>query len=808
MRHPDIAITGIGLLAAVGQGAADGWDAIRSGSSGIARATTVEAAGFISQQAGEIPGGRSWTPRTQRRAGRGKVDRAHAMALDAVAEAVESADLMSSPYAADRIGISLGTSLGGARSGELFHRQWLSAGLRTADAGLLRQYPLHSVADFIAEQFDVTGPRAVQSNACAAGAVAIAYGMELIESDHADVVIAGGVDPLALFSFGGFSCLGALDPLHCAPYTRSSGLNLGEGAGVLILERREAAQARRARVLAVMRGYGLSTDAHHPTAPDPTGRGALRAMHAALEMGGVDAADIGYVNGHGTGTPANDSTEARAISHLREGHPPPISSTKSMTGHTLGAAGAVEAVTTVLALRDGVLPPTVVPPGTPENRHDLDIVPEKARPGSLSAALSNSFAFGGNNAALLLTSDESTPGRSTLDGGAEPDVESASHLRQVAITGVAAMASGAGDSETLRTALRDWIPLYGDETVTLDGYGRFPVAEIPEHHLTRGVNPQMLRRIDALGRRAAVVAADLLRERGLSRDEASRTGLIFATGTGPLSTVEAFQRELLQTGSGNTRLFPNTVMNAAAGHVALLNKLQGPTATICAGGTSGVSALHFATRLIQRRAADRVIVLSADEAPRAMLAAYARIPGFLSRGVCAPFRDSGHLFGGAGVAVLLEADEVAPPSRILGRIEGFGLTGDASGPGRVDPGGTGWLRSFRHALAAAGVEPVDVDIVIAAACGRSAIDDVEERAIRECGWDASTVSAPKEIFGDAGSSSALLGVAQAVWMSSETSVSTFGRASTGARAAIRRALISSFEVGGSYQSVVVRTHQP
>lgn len=798
MTRSDVAVTGGGLLAAVGVDAEQSWTSLQAGSSGISHVTSVDATDFISQLAGELPGGADWKGATPRRVGRGVVDRCHAMALDATTEAIAAARLATAGYASDRVGISLGTSLGGARSGEKFHRQWLQNGLRSADADLLRQYPLHSVADYLAQQTGFVGPRAVQSNACAAGAVAIAYGVELIESGHADVVIAGGVDPLAYFSFGGFSCLEALDPLHCAPYTRSSGLNLGEGAGVVVLERRAAAHARGIPVLAVVRGYGLSADAHHPTAPDPTGRGALRAMRSALEMGDVSADDVDYVNGHGTGTPANDSTETRAVSQLRPENPPPISSTKSMIGHTLGAAGAVEAVTTVLALRDGVFPPTVVPPEHIDPPHGLDIVPVTGRVGDIAVALSNSFAFGGNNASLLLTAD-------ALPSVGETAARAA---RDVVITGASAMAAGAKDSTEVRAALRTWTPVYGDERVTLEGYGDFPVAEIPEKHLTRGINPQMLRRIDNLGRRAAVVVADLLRERRLSRDEAARTGLVFATGTGPLSTVEAFQRELIQTGAGNTRLFPNTVMNAAGGHVALLNKLQGPTATICAGGTSGVTALHFATRLIQRGAADRIVVLSADEAPQAMLAAHARIPGFLSRGRCLPLQDSGKVFGGAGVALLLEAAEVAPSGRAMGRIEGFGFAGDASGPGRLDPSSDGWLRSFRRALDDAEVAPADIDVVVSAACGRATIDDIEAAAIRDAGFPASAVSMPKTIFGDAGSSSALLGVVQALWMRDEPDADTFGRAAEGihGRSEVQRALISSYEVGGSYHCVVVRTH--
>jgi len=798
MSNTDIVVTGVGLLAAVGTNADTAWDAIRAGRSGIVPVTTVDASSFISRYAGEVPLGTDILAASARSAR--PTDRCHTIALAAAREAVTHARLSDSPYVAHRVAISVGTSLGGARSGDRFHRQWMRDGLRRADATVLREYPLHSVPDHLAARLGYTGARTVHSNACAAGAVAIAYGVELLLSGQADAVIAGGVDPLAFFSFGGFSCLGALDPEPCAPYTRSTGLNLGEGAGILILERRDAAASRGVTPLAAVRGYGLSADAHHATAPDPTGRGALRAMHAALAMAGMTVDDIDYVNGHGTGTPANDSVETRAIAHLRESAPPAISSTKSMVGHTLGAAGAVEAVTTVLALRDGVLPPTVLPGDGTVAPHDLDIVPGTGRAAEAKAALSNSFAFGGNNASLLLARADVPSVRRDIAPG-----------RRSVVTGVAVIAGDAPDTQAVRTAMASSTPLYGELSVDLDHYGSFPVADIPERNSARGINPQMLRRLDGLGRRSAVAVADLLKQHRLTREESSATGLVFATGTGPLSTVEAFQRELIESGTGNTRLFPNTVMNAAPGHVALLNKLQGPTATFCAGGTSAVSALHFAVRLIDRGAADRVIVLAADEAPAAMLAGYARIPGFLSRDRCVPFANSGKVYGGAAVALMLEAADLTSPDRVMASIDGFGLAGDASGPGRLDPSGEGWTRSFQNALRDAALSAGDIDLVVSAACGREAIDEVETRARIASGLDAAGMVAPKALTGDAGSASALLGIAQAIWMREETArIGAWGTVQEQANGRRRsaRTLVSSFEVGGSYQSVIVSTPNP
>jgi 3-oxoacyl-[acyl-carrier-protein] synthase II len=784
-----IVVTGIGLQAASGRTAAGSWASIMRGTSGIAPTTVVPTDGLISSMGGQV-----WSlPAPARRYN----DRCHRLATDAAREALEDSGVPAG--VGDRFAISLGTSLGGARSGEAFHDQWLRGGLRSANTGLLRNYPLHSVADHLASTFGLLGPRSVQSNACAAGAVAIAYAVELLEQGTSDFVLAGGVDPLALLSFGGFSCLGALDPLQCAPYTRSSGLNLGEGAGFLVLETEQSALARGARIHAEIAGYGLSADAHHATAPDPNGRGALRAMESALEMAGLSAADIDYVNGHGTGTPANDSVERKVITQLRPTAPPPISSTKSMIGHTLGAAGAVEAVVSVLALTHQQIPPTHVPEGVavPEG---IDIVAGVGRSAELSVVVSNSFAFGGNNASLVIRSRSSQPAQQPT-------------RHRVVITGIGAIAGSAATTSDVRRHFLSSTPVFGDETVDLENFGTFVTGEIPARSLTAGINPQHLRRMDTLGRRAAIAVGQLLGQRRLTRDEATATGLFSATGTGPISTIEAFERELLETGTGNTRLFPNTVMNAAAGHVALLNKLQGPTATISAGGTSGISALHFASALIARGAADRILVVGADESPAAMLAGYARIPGYLARTDSVPFGHSGRLLAGAGVAILLEREGLAPAESVLGRLSGFGLTGDASGPARLSEGSEAWARSFALALADARAEASGIDAIVAAACGRDQVDRLEVGALDLAGLAGVPLLAPKGVFGDAGAASALLGVAQALWMGEAGRIPGNRAVAAGAPESlvpivgidtrVERTLVSSYEVGGSYQSVVV-----
>ncbi|MEZ2391851.1 beta-ketoacyl synthase N-terminal-like domain-containing protein [bacterium RCC_150] len=784
-----IVVTGIGMMTAVGDTAEECWQRIAEGESGLSTVSVVPHSGLISTRAGEV--------RSRQVSACADDDRSIILSRIALEEALTSAGLASdSPYASRRTGLAIGTSLGGARRGEEFHRQWLTRGLRNANAGLLRQYPLHATADYLAAHFRLFGPRTVHSNACAAGSVAIANGMEYLRTDAADMVVAGGVDPLAYLSFGGFSCLGALSPRDCAPYSKSEGLTLGEGAGFLILEREAAAKDRNAPVLAILAGYGLSADAYHPTAPDPRGRGALSAMTSALKMSGASAHQIDYINGHGTGTPANDGGEKKILHHLGENNNIPMSSIKSMIGHTLGAAGAVEAVTTVMALREQVLPPTVIPndfDGDPE----FDVVPRAGRPARISLALSNSFAFGGNNSTLVFRSSENQ--------GEQPN----NVMHQVGITAASAIVGPAGNAAAIADALFGNVALYGNASVSIEEYGPFPVGEVPEAIQKTGINPSALRRLDDLSKRSASVVGQLLKERQLSRADLQSTGLIFATASGPMSTVEAFQRGLITDEVGSSRLFPNTVMNASAGHVALLHSLKGPTATFCAGSTSGISALHFGQQLISSGACERAIILSADEASRALLAGYVRIDGYLSQDMLRPFGDSGRIYSGAAAAILLERQNEGAP-QALGRILGFGFAGDDSGCGSVKQDSAAWAHAISEAIRLAGLDVRDIDVVVAAAVGRDAIDQLERRALHYLSLGDVPVSAPKAILGDTQSSASLLAIQQALWMKSRGEASATQHFGNGraARTVVKstkplRVLVNSMEVGGNYQSLVV-----
>ena len=293
------------------------------------------------------------------------------------------------------------TTSGGMSFGEQYYRslQVSAAGRRTP--GLIANYPPQKPIVDGLEAFGISGPCQVIANACASGTNAIGHAFECIRSGRYDRILSGGYDALSELVFVGFDALQASTPEKCRPFDRErTGMVLGEGAAVLAMEEMNSARARGARILAEVTGYGISTDNHHLTQPDPSGIGARRAMEQALGSAGVKAAEIDYINAHGTATPFNDAAEGKAIVELF-GESVAVSSTKSMMGHSLGAAGAIEAVICVLAMQNDLVPPNINFRRSDEGIA-LDIVANESRTAALNLSLSNSFGFGGTNASIIL----------------------------------------------------------------------------------------------------------------------------------------------------------------------------------------------------------------------------------------------------------------------------------------------------------------------------------------------------------------------------------------------------------------------
>lgn len=401
-----VVITGIGSWNGFGAGVAKFLAALRGGGCAIGDMTLFSTAGFRTRRAAVAPAAdvSEWVPGPLA----SRLSRSDRMALAAAREAWTSSGLGLTEPAPERIGASVGGTTGGMLEAEELLRRRLSGELDRLPARGLMAMPVHATADALAAVFGLRGPRLTVVTACSSSANSVGIGADLIQDDRADVVLAGGTDAHCKMTYAGFNAIQALSPDVCRPFDRRrAGLSLGEGAAMFVLEEERRARKRGADVLAEFAGYGISADAYHLTAPDPEGRGAAAAMRRALRAAAVEPQAVGYINAHGTGTAQNDPIETRAIKAVFADHARrlAVSSTKSQTGHCLGAAGAIEILATVLALRHGFLPPTVnLEEADPEC--DLDYVPRVARDERVSVAVSNSYGFGGNNTSVVLRAYE------------------------------------------------------------------------------------------------------------------------------------------------------------------------------------------------------------------------------------------------------------------------------------------------------------------------------------------------------------------------------------------------------------------
>ena len=399
-----VVVTGIGSVNGFGLGAPRFLDGLREGRCAIGEMTLFPTDGFRTHRAAVAPevDCSSWVARPLAR----RLSRSDKMALAAAREAWEGSGLAQDELDSTRVGVIVGGTTGGMLEAEEVFRQKISGARRRMRASDLLSVPVHATADAIAKIFGCNGLRLTVSTACSSSVNSVGLAADAIQEGRADVMIAGGTDAHCRMTYAGFNALQAVDPDVCRPFDRCrAGLSLGEGAGMLILEEAERARQRGACIFAEIAGYGASADAVHMTAPHPEGVGAVLSMRRALAEAGVSPDEVDYVNAHGTGTPQNDPIETRAIKTVFGAHATrlAVSSTKSQVGHCLGAAGAIEILACVLAIRHAFLPPTVNLE-EPDPECDLDYVPREAREQRVRIALSNSYGFGGNNSTQVLRS--------------------------------------------------------------------------------------------------------------------------------------------------------------------------------------------------------------------------------------------------------------------------------------------------------------------------------------------------------------------------------------------------------------------
>lgn len=395
MDARNVVVTGLGAVTSLGNDLKTTWHGLVEGLCGIGPITLFDSSAYRTHLAAEIkelPGG--FAPALRRR-----LSRTDVIGLAAATEALADSGLDLEREDPTRIGVILGAGVSGLLDSEQYFYDLLAKGPRGTRASRVLNHPPDQTTDRIAQRWGFLGPRSTITTACSSSATSLGYAADLIRHGLADVVVTGGADSFARLTHGGFNALRAVDPEPCRPFDRGrKGLSIGEASGILIFEEEGRARRRGATIRARFLGYGVTSDAHHMTQPEPSGEAGARTLAACLKSARLDPSSVDYVNAHGTATPQNDSAETASLKRAlgERARQIPVSSIKSMLGHCLCSAGAIEAVATVKTIETGIVPPTIHYE-EPDPECDLDVVPNAARDVRVSVALSSSFAFGGNS---------------------------------------------------------------------------------------------------------------------------------------------------------------------------------------------------------------------------------------------------------------------------------------------------------------------------------------------------------------------------------------------------------------------------
>lgn len=689
-----------------------------------------------------------------------RADRTARLTLRAAAEALADAALtVGDDVASERTGLTVGTSHGGRSKIDacIIEDRWDADGAKS----IIDDAAHHAQTAAVAKVLSIGGPVLTASSACSSGANAISTAFDLLRSGKADVVLAGGADAFSKLTHTGFDSLGAMADGACSPFSTETGLSLGEGAGIVVLETKEHAEARNANPVVELRGYGLSWDAFHHTRPHPNGAGLHRALNRALDEADLTPDDLDYINLHGTGTSANDSSETRAIERLYDDESekaPPTSSLKSQTGHTLGAAAALGFIASVLAMQNDTVPATI----NYESARDgctLDVVPNEARDVEVDHFAANSAAFGGVNAVLVGgdPSDERSLGERTSPG--------------VSITGVGLVSPLGHDLDAFGTALADDASgIVAASDLDDRDYATAPVTDFS----VRKLMPHLrVRRQNDVIKYASVAAGLALEDAGIRPSaQHERVGLVVGTTRGAAHSYETFIESVKHENWEQARAsaFTKLVMSSIGGYVSQGHKLQGMASTVVSGVTSGLAALARGQEYLRRNEdMDAVVVLAADE----VSPLYQNLMGHLGRlstDAVHPYAEnSDGMALGEGAAAFVLQRQPEPrgdgaPVRRYADLSGYALSHDlGDDPLTPDASGGGLARAVQQALDDASAQStVQPDVVYGHGRGLPADDKRELAALDTLGWSDVPLGCVNGHTGVAEAASGLYSVAAAL----------------------------------------------
>jgi 3-oxoacyl-[acyl-carrier-protein] synthase II len=705
-------VSGIGVLSPIGRDLETFGESVVDGRSGIDRIQAFDTAPFRTPFGGEV---RGFEPAEHLGADELErfPDRHLRFGLAAARQALAQAGLSwsRSDPAPPGSAMVVGTCNGGLQSAQIQYEMLAGKIPRRFDrrVNLLIRY--HTLGKALSYGLGIGGPVWVVTTACSASTAALGLALELITNDVADVVLAGGTDSLCLATLAGFDALKATSTDRIAPFSKPVGLNLGEGAAFWVVEEAAAAERRGVEPLGEILGYAFTADAHHPTAPDPRGDGAVRTMTTALERAGVAIGELGCFNLHGTGTEANDRTESRAVSRVQGGDASiPVHSFKSQVGHCMGAAGLLEATAGLLAMRQGVVPATI---NFSEQRPgcNLDYVPNAPRPAEYSRFISCNYAFGGHNAGVVIGTPDTGP----------PPAARLGPAHRTALTGGGVVSSlGLGSTallDGLRKGRRGILPA-GDrvraETRSVRGgyVPEFTDKEVDRRLDTRNMNP--------ISRYATVAARLALADAGIrvGPRDGLLTGIVNGVYVGPSEEEHMTAVTASNGAESDIAAFSSIVANATAGWVSNALVLKGYSCTVSQGADAGLFALLFAHLALRSGFGPRLLAGASDELYSRYFINYDELD-LLHYGadeeryhIVADTADRRVLGEGAAYLVIEELEQARDRgARLLGEVVGFGQTTDFErfyGPNAAP---AGMIAAVEAALASAGWRGSDVGLV-------------------------------------------------------------------------------------------------
>ncbi len=736
-----VVVTGLGLCCALGDNVSECWNNAVNGITGIKEINTFDTEGCYAKLGAE-----SHIP-SKELSGE-DYDRSSLLCIKAAGEALSDAGYEITEENSDRIGVIIGNCVGGAASIDVYYTDEMkNGGGKSSD---ILKMTASAIANNVAKHFGMNGVTANIVNACAAGTISLSYACDLIRAGKADAFAAGGSDSFTSLAFAGFHALHALDENPCSPFNNSHGITLGEGAGVLIIESYEHAAARGAKIYCEILGSGVSSDAHHITAPRPDGEGQMLAINRAIKKSGLEPKDIDYINAHGTGTAKNDEAEFLSLHTIfGENNHLSVSSTKSMTGHCLGAAGSIEAVLTVKSVCENVVPPTIG--YTEENLETLkekagniDFVPNKKHEKTINYAASNSFAFGGNNASVVFAKEPHK-------------IPDNTNNERIFVTGIG----------------------------EIIGKNRIEISS--DDYKEHGIKMAFWRKLDRFSQLQLVGGMRALRDAGITVDDnnSADIGIIIGTANGPLTEIVNFQKNVIENGtaSGSAFSFPNTVYNAAGGYFSIFAGIKGYNVTNANGNQAGLQSLCYAADVLRNGDESIMVAAGVDECTD--------VTEFLSGRL--GLTDKGVVLGEGSVSLILETEKSANArsAKKYAELKGWSCAHKSVEFGSIAGSESALEKAILGACENAGISTADIDIVSGFANGDKELDELEKNVFAKLFGEKCRFINVREEVGEAGAAAAAEQAAVLAKTLNEGNNGTY-------------ALAVSVGSGGQYSAVVLK----